>query len=187
MTILNNGSEYLLVMKHLIRKILKEELSDRQQVLTDLIKSSGGEVASKMVGGYKNLIKFLYGGDFNNYVKENNIEVVKFDSDGMSMYLHPSIVELMGLKSGHWKDEKILGKFSYGSPNGIRYAFTANLQPIKQNGEVIKYKVVGTSGDSGFGYGFINKINTLGKRYRQQIFKQIIDKFELGDYIQNNS
>jgi len=47
--------------------------------------------------------------------------------------------------------------------------------------------VVGTSGDSGFGYGFINKRNTLGKRYRQQIFKQIIDKFELGDYVQNNS
>lgn len=170
-------------MKHLIRKILKEQLSDRQQILTNLIKTSGGEVASKMVGGYDNLIKILYNGDFENYAKENNIEVVRFGSDGMSMYLHPSIVELLGLKSGNWGNEKVLGEFSYGSPNGIRYAFTANLQPIKQNGEVIKYKVVGTSGDSGFGYGFINKKNTLGKRYRHQIFKQIIDKFELGKYL----
>jgi hypothetical protein len=43
--------------------------------------------------------------------------------------------------------------------------------------------VVGTSGDSGFGYSFINKRNTLGKRARQQIFKQIIDKYNLQKYI----
>jgi hypothetical protein len=170
-------------MRFLIKKIIKEQLSNKQQSLYDLINSSGGEVASKMVGGYDNLIRFLYGGDFKKYVEENNIEVVKFGSDGMSMYLHPSLVELLGLNSGNWKYELILGKFSYGSPNGISYSFTANLQPIKQNGEVIKYKVVGTSGDSGFGYSFITKKNTLGKRYRQQIFKQIVDKYELGKYI----
>lgn len=170
-------------MKNLIRKILKEQFSEKQQMLSDLLKSSGGDVASKMVGGYDNLINILYGGDFKKYAKENNLEIVKFSPDGMNMYLDPSIVELMGLKDGHYNNEKILGRFSYGSPNGLRYAFASFLQPIKQDDKVIKYRVVGTSGDSGFGYSFITKRNILGKRYRQQIFKQIIDKYGLGEYI----
>jgi hypothetical protein len=45
------------------------------------------------------------------------------------------------------------------------------------------YKVLGASGDSGFGYSFITKKNTLGVRYRQQIFKQIIDKYDLSKYM----
>ena len=172
-----------MLMRDLIKKILKEQLSNRQEMLLDLVKSSGGEVAAKMVGGYDNLINLVYNGDFAKYAKENNIEVVRFGKDGMNMYLDPSLVDLMGLKKGHWKDEIILGKFSYGSPNGIRYAFSAYLQPLKQDGEIKSYRVVGTSGDSGFGYSYINKRNTLGKRYRQQIFKQIIDKFGLEKYL----
>jgi hypothetical protein len=39
------------------------------------------------------------------------------------------------------------------------------------------------SGDSGFGYGFLSQRNTLGKRYRQQIFEQIIDKIKLGEFM----
>jgi hypothetical protein len=46
----------------------------------------------------------------------------------------------------------------------------------------IMWRVVGTSGDSGFGYGFISTRNTLGKRARMQIFKQIIDKYKLDSY-----
>jgi hypothetical protein len=42
---------------------------------------------------------------------------------------------------------------------------------------------VGSSGDYGFGHHFINKRNTLGKRYRQQIFKQIIEKYGLEPYM----
>jgi hypothetical protein len=56
-------------MRFLIKKIIKEQLSNKQQSLYDLINSSGGEVASKMVGGYDNLIRFLYGGDFKKYVE----------------------------------------------------------------------------------------------------------------------
>jgi hypothetical protein len=56
---------------------------------------------------------------------------------------------------------------------------------VKSNGEIIRYKVVGASGDSGFGYSFITKRNTLGKRNRQQIFSQIIDKYKLKKYLNN--
>jgi hypothetical protein len=50
---------------------------------------------------------------------------------------------------------------------------------VRSNGEIIRYRVVGTSGDFGFGYSFITKRNTLGKRNRQQIFSQIMDKYGL--------
>ncbi len=170
-------------MKVLIKQILREELTSTQEKLSRLTKSLGVEGAAEFVGGIDRYINIMYGGDFEKFVKDNDIDVVKFGSDGMSMYFHPIIVELMGLKNGHWMDEKILGRFSYGSPNGLRYSISTNLHPLKRNGEITEYKVVGMSGDSGFGYSGISKRNTLGKRYRQQIFKQIIDKYNLQKYI----
>jgi hypothetical protein len=47
---------------------------------------------------------------------------------------------------------------------------------------MVYWKVVGTSGSHGFGYAFITKRETLGVRYRQQIFKQILDKYDLKKY-----
>ena len=124
-------------MKQLIKQILREELTSTQEKLSRLTKSLGVEGAAEFVGGIDRYINIMYGGDFEKFVKDNDVEVVKFGSDGMTMYFNPIMVELMGLRNGHWMDEKILGNFSYGSPNGIRYSFTANLHPIKQNGEII--------------------------------------------------
>jgi hypothetical protein len=45
------------------------------------------------------------------------------------------------------------------------------------------WRVVGQSGDYGFGYSFITKRNTLGKRARTQIYNQIIDKYDLQEYL----
>jgi hypothetical protein len=168
-------------MKELIRRILKEELTSKQQKIADLVKTSGFKTAINMVGGPENYIKLMYNGDFDKFVKDNNIRIVKFSDDGRNMYLDPIFVDLLMLDDGSFGEKK-LGKFRYGSMNGIGYSFDARLQPIKQDGEVMRYRVVGTSGDSGFGYSFITKRNTLGKRNRQQIFKQIIDKYGLEEY-----
>lgn len=172
-------------MKDLIKRIIREELTNKQQFLWDLTKSSGYNTAFKMVGGVENYINILYGGDYEKFVRDNNIQVVKFGNDGLSMYIHPTLAHLLGAKDKKFLgvDYLDLGKFSFGPKGGIQYSFNADLMPVKQNGEVINYKVVGTSGDSGFGYSFISKRNTLGKRARQQIFKQIIDKFGLQKYI----
>lgn len=167
-------------MKELIRRILKEELTSKQQKILDLVKTSGFKTAAKMVGGPENYIKLMYDGDFDKFVKDNNIRIVKFSDDGLNMYLDPIFVDLLMLDNGSFGEKK-LGKFSYGK-GGLTYSFTAQLQPIKQDGEVVRYRVVGTSGDSGFGYSFISKRNTLSKRNRQQIFKQIIDKYGLEEY-----
>ena len=170
-----------IIMKELIKKVIREELTNKQQMLIDLTKSSGFKTASNAVGGIDNYINILYGGDFDKFVKDNNIRIVKFSDDGLNMYLDPIFVDLLMLDNGSFGEKK-LGKFSYGK-GVLTYSFTAQLQPMKQDGEIVRYRVVGTSGDSGFGYSFITKRNTLSKRSRQQIFKQIIDKYGLEEYL----
>jgi hypothetical protein len=107
-------------------------------------------------------------------------------TDGMNLYLHAALVNELGLENlnsyANFSNLKTLGKFRYGSKNDIQYAFTANLERARLHDQQY-YKVVGSSGDSGFGYSYITKRNTLGKRYRQQIFKQIIDKYDLEPYM----
>ena len=172
-------------MKDLIRQVLREELTSTQEKLTRLTQSLGISKAADFVGGIDRYINILYGGDFEKFIKENDIQAVRFSNDGLNMYIHPVLGNLLGAKDKKFlgADYLDLGKFGYGPKDGIRYSFNAELMPMKQNGEVINYRVVGTSGDSGFGYSFINKRNTLGKRARQQIFKQIIDKYNLQKYI----
>jgi hypothetical protein len=165
-----------------IKKSIREEIS-KSEKLKELMTSQGIDFAAKLVGGINNLINVVYGGDFEKYVKDNNIEVVKFSDDGLNMYFHPVLAHLLGANNKKFlgADYLELGKFRYGP--GLPYLITADLQPIKQNGEVVRYRVVGISGDFGFGYSFITKRNTLGKRFRQQVFKQIIDKYELRKYL----
>jgi hypothetical protein len=124
----------------------------------------------------------MYDGDFDKFVKDNNIQIVKISDDGMNMYLDPTFVDLLMFDDSMFGAKK-LGKFRYGPKDGLNYSFDAELLPQKSNGEIIRYKVVGTSGDSGFGYSFITKRNTLGKRNRQQIFKQIIEKYNLEKFL----
>ena len=172
-------------MKELIKQILREELTSTQEKLFRLSKSLGIKGAADFVGGIDRYINIMYGGDFEKFVKDSDVEVVSFSKNGLNMYLHPLLVELIGLPDKRFvgTNMKQLGKFSYGPKDGIRYSFTADLMPLTQDGEIIKYLVVGTSGDSGFGYSFITKRNTLAKRARQQIYQQIIDKYNLQKYI----
>ena len=165
-------------MRDLIRRIIKEQIVDKKQMLQDLVKSSGITTAIKIVGGPENYIKLMYDGDFDKFVKDNNIQIVKISDDGMNMYLDPIFVDLLMLDNSNFGGKK-LGKFRFGSKDGLNYSFNAELLPVRSNGEIIRYRVVGTSGDSGFGYSFITKRNTLGKRNRQQIFSQIMDKYGL--------
>jgi len=107
-------------------------------------------------------------------------------TDKKSLYLHEALVEKLKLKDGKFmsRDEKELGDFRFGTKDNMMYKFTARLFPtqlVLHNQPY--YKVVGLSGDSGFGYGFISQKNILGLRHRQQIFKQIIDKYNLEPYM----
>ena len=175
-------------MRDLIRRIIREEFEEKKSVkdkLRDLIDKFGLAAASKYVGGAKEVIKIAYDDDIKKYAEENRIKLVRITDDGMNMYIDDMVVELMGLPTATFmsSDEKSLGNFVWTS-GGMKYKFTARVRSFKSSVYHLKtWRVVGTSGSYGFGYSFINKKETLGKRARLQIFKQIIDKYNLQQYM----
>lgn len=163
---------------------IPEEEPSKGKTVRRLVQDIGLTEVAEIMGGIDRVIELGYNGDLIKFSEETTTPIVYLSTDGMNLYLHEALVDELGLEDITWisRSEKKLGKFRYGSKNDIPYAFTANLLPAKLHNQTY-YRVVGTSGDSGFGYGHINKRNTLGKRYRQQIFKQIIDKYDLSKYM----
>lgn len=181
----NVTPEVIKIMDDYLQKPEEMNLYEsKKDVIKSLIDQSGINVASKIMGGIGNVIKILYDGDIREFSKDTDTPLVYRSKDRLNLYLHDALVDKLGLKSikDNLLSEKELGDFRYGSKNGLLYKFTARLYPIMVN-EQPYYKVVGTSGDSGFGYFFITKRNTLGVRYREQIFKQIIEKYGLDSYM----
>ena len=167
-----------------IRRILREETELKTEKLKTLVQQIGVEYASKMVGGIINLVNILYDGDFKNFYRENNYVPYRFDSTGENMYIDEMLIQTFNLEDDSFNKDKKLGDFRWTS-GGINFKFTAYAsKPFKSRnqGQELR-KVVGRSGDSGFGYSFILKRNTLGKRARKQIFQQIIDKYNLNSYL----
>jgi hypothetical protein len=172
-------------MKELIRKILKEETSaDQKEIIQDIMNEFGNKTAIKYLGGLDNFINIMYDGDLIKFSEDTTTPLAYMSLDRMDLYLHKVLVDELGIKeSKSWHlDEKDLGKFKFGSKNGHEFNFNAKMRPQRLHDQIY-YRVMGMSGDSGFGYTFLNKKNTLGVRYRQQIFKQIIDKYGLEPYM----
>ena len=172
-------------MKELIRKILKEETSpNEKETIQDLIKDFGYETAIKYLGGLDNFINIMYDGDLIKFSEDTTTPIVYLSRDLMNFYLHEALVKQLGIEeSKSWySGEKDLGKFRFGSKNGHEFNFNARLRPQRLHDQTY-YKVLGMSGDSGFGYSDITEKNTLDIRYRQQIFKQIIKKYGLEPYM----
>ena len=170
-------------MENLIRKILREETSDRaKEKLLALKDKIGLGPTMKVVGGFKNFIKITYDGDIKKYFEDNNIKPYYITAEP-NLYIADIIVQSLDLPDAHFGSgrEKELGKFSWVS-GGIKYSFSAYLRRVNFDSGKIEWRVVGQSGDSGFGYSFITQRNTLRKRARMQIFQQIIDKYNLDSY-----
>ena len=176
-------------LQEFIRRILKEEVAELEQnsvkdSLQQMIDDEGVMFAAQFVGGIDNLVNLLNGGDLKSFYQENNLSPYKYNLSGTDMYIDDLLVNYMASPLHYTKKEKSLGNFSYGSKNGIKYKFDARVDgPRMGSDNQLWWRVIGTSGDSGFGYGFISTKNTLGKRYRQQIFQQIIDKYNLNQYM----
>jgi len=165
-------------------KFISEDRESKIEDIKQMIKNPDQFESIIKAMGIENLIKIVYDGDIIKFSEDTHTPLAYMSTDRMSLYLHEALVEELGLKDLKWssRKEKELGKFRYGSKNGLQYAFNAVLYPTRIHNQNY-YRVVGTSGDSGFGYGFISKRNTLGVKYRQQIFKQIIDKYDLSKYM----
>ena len=164
--------------------VINEQSESKRDALKSLISQSGVEFTSKVMGGIDNVINILYDGDIMKFSEDTHTPLAYMSTDKMKLYLHEALVEKLGLKDKNYlsRNEKELGDFRFGPKNSFSYKFTATLSPTRLHNQRY-YKVVGTSGDYGFGYAFINKKNTLGVRYRQQIFQQIIDKYGLEPYM----
>ena len=171
-----------------IRRILKEEVEVPEKVsmkdsLRQMIDDEGLTSATELFGGLNNLIKTVYNGDRKEFSKDTGTKLVWISADGLRMFIHEVLIDELELPEfDRRKGVKTLGKFRFGTKKRLDYAFNADLLPTVLDGQPY-YKVAGTSGDSGFGYGWITIKNTLGKRHRAQIYNQIIDKFNLQPYM----
>ena len=102
------------------------------------------------------------------------------------MYIDDLIILSFGIPvniRGRNEEEVLLGNFKWRS-RGSDYKFTASARAFisQRNGQKL-WRVVGTSGDYGFGYSFIPTKQIFGKRARMQIFNQIIEKYDLQKYL----
>lgn len=164
-------------------KSKEEPTNSGKENLLKLKEKIGFDKALKAVGGLENFIRIVYGGDIKQFFKDENIEPYRISSEP-NLYISDIIVQSLELKDAPFSSgkEKDLGDFSWVS-GGIRYKFNGYLRRVNFTSGKVEWRVVGQSGDSGFGYSFITKKNTLGKRARMQIFQQIIDKYNLQKYI----
>jgi hypothetical protein len=170
-------------MTDLIKRILREEIETKKEAIKSMIKKSGLETAARVMGGINNIIDIVYDGNLIKFSEDTITPISYLSTDGMNLYLHEALVKQLGIQdTTHPNDQYYLGKFTFGSENGAKYSIHTRLEPARLHNQFY-YKVVGTSGDYGFNHHFILKKNTLGKRHRQQIFKQIIDKYNLKPYM----
>ena len=178
-----NNVIYLTDMTDLIRRIIREETESKKDAIKSMIKKSGLETAARVMGGINNIIDIVYGGDLIKFSEDTITPIAYMSSIELNLYLHEALVKQLGIQdTTNPNDQYYLGKFTFGSKNGTEYSIHTRLEPHRIHNQLY-YKVLGSSGDYGFGHHFISKRNTLGKRYRQQIYKQIIDKYDLKPYM----
>jgi hypothetical protein len=163
-----------------------------QEKLSEIAKKYGVKNAVKSVGGIDRYIKIMHDGDLSNFYKKTKLTPYHLSDNKMTLYIDDFIVQMHGFEDDRFvakEKGKLLGDFRYGTKDHMCYKFTAHICPHFLNGESHffngqkMWRVIGTSGDSGFGYWWIPKKYTLGVRKRMQIYTQIIERFKLNDYL----
>jgi hypothetical protein len=165
-----------------IRKVLQEETL--KQALQNAIEDEGLEFTSNLVGGIKNIIKILYDGDLKSFHKQNEISpyliVIKRYGPNYTlpeMYISEFLVSELNM------DVNNMGKFKWG-PKKDNLPYTVfcelNLPSQKLPNGFNYYRVKGQG--SGYNFGYAYSYRNIEKTYRKQIFKQIIDKYNLDSY-----
>jgi hypothetical protein len=164
----------------------EEETSKFGDKMKDALWTMDVNTAQRYVGGYKNYVDIMFDGDINKFFEEKNIKPYHISVDGMDMYLHDAFVDVIGLRPTGRKGGRTLGSFTWKS-GGINFRLDVTLIPkvgtpwAEPNafGGQKYWRVIGRSGDSGWGFPFLRNTDIIGKRGRQQVFKQIIDRFGL--------
>jgi hypothetical protein len=168
-----------------MRILIKESAGEK---LRELINTKGIAEVVKLVGGINTLLKVAFNDDLKEFYKSTGFVPYKFDSTGENMYIDELLIQSLNLddvSNLRYNSGKKVGDFRWTS-GGIDYKVNTILSSTFKsiNGQELR-RVIGRSGDYGFGdsYGGISKKNTIGKRGRTQIFKQIIEKYNLESYL----
>ena len=158
----------------------------REKIIDLLTTKKTGDVI-KLLGGVNNLLK-IFNNDLKEFYKSTGFVPYKFDSTGENMYIDNLLLESLNLddvSNQRYDSGKKLGDFRWTS-GGMNFKVNTILSsPFKSIiGQELR-RVIGRSGDYGFGdsYAGISKRNTIGIRGRKQIFKQIIEKYNLDSYL----
>jgi hypothetical protein len=162
--------------------IIRDELVNN---LREQIKTLGVNEVVKIVGGVDTLIKVAFNGDLKTFYEYTGYVPYKFDSTGDNMYIDEMLIQTLNLddvSNQRYDSGKKLGDFRWTS-GGINYKVNTILSSTFKsvNGQELR-RVIGRSGDSGFGDAYAGTSNKIGKRGRAQIFKQIIEKYKLNSY-----
>jgi hypothetical protein len=148
-----------------------------------LTRTKGLLFTIQVLGGVDVIAKYGYDNNLIDFANENSIDLVSI-TGGIRpvMYIDDLIVRSLPLKRVHVGSDKelSLGEFNFGGKTKFKFDARVYKVPTTYG---LKWKVVGLSGSYGFGYSFISVRETLGKRYRTQIYQQIIDKYDLHEYI----
>ena len=157
-------------MKDLIKKILKEETKEpSDNDLKGLYNEIGWYQIVRMFGSVSNYIKMVYGGNLKEFYKNENVRPYYIrEGNEVNMYFDDNLVQHLNLEDFN-EDEKKLGKFKFGKKNDTQYSIDARLRKVNHLTGKVVWRVV-MSGSSG------------AKTYRNQIYQQIIDKYNLKDY-----
>lgn len=156
--------------------------------IKNIISTKNPKEVFKLFGGVDNFLK-IFNNDLKEFYKYTGYIPYTIDElDGGRMHIDKILIDRLNLEDKpHWIDEqKKLGEFIFGSKNGPKYTFdaVATGKAIDSNGQVFM-QVAGMCDELvlGFGYTDLKQKETLGKRGRAQIFKQIIEKYNLDSYL----
>jgi hypothetical protein len=169
---------YIISESSLQRILTIESASPR---LKEKLIKLGYKLGSEVVGSIQKYVDLAFDGDIFEFSKESGINMVEFSDDKLNMYINDLLVNNLDLKMGHSTQMKNLGEFKYKSAGGN---YTMSVSLIKVPG-TDRGKVIGVSGDYGWGYSFITTRNTYGLRVRTQIFNQVIEKYDLQKYLRD--
>jgi hypothetical protein len=168
--------------------IMDIKITERQRErILKLLTNRNPQEVFKLLGGVDNFLKIV-NNDFKEFYEITGYIPYTIDElDGGRMHIDKILIDRLNLEDKpHWIDEqKKLGEFIFGTKNGPKYTFdaVATGKAIDSNGQVFM-QVAGMCNELGlgFGYGDLKQKELLGKRARTQIFKQIIDKYNLDSY-----
>ena len=133
----------------------------------------------KYAGTFENYLNTMFDGDLSRFSKESDIPLVKISK--LQLEIHSLLIPFMNLPPSKYFGNP-LGEFIV-KQGGIQIKYQCYLS---EPGRTSGYShIIGISGDYGFGINH-SKTNTIGERVRKKLFNQIIDKYDLSKYINEN-